>query len=196
MPKTQIHAKICQNQTRLHYLWPWIALGLNPNLFWLVLANVYALSLLSHHLQYVGFPFWETVSMLSHSGSKSGLKQSHLLTIMQYQFSHQCTPSHSAWSESPYAYRKRRRTTPRRCRPKYTPPRNRHRREVRDGEKISAIARTVPEISRLKRNSSALRISKTGSGRGHVTSSYGLSLIHIWRCRRSYACRSRWSPYH
>ena len=25
---------------------------------------------------------------------------------------------------------------------------------------------------------------------------YNLSLIHIWRCRRSYACRSRWSPYH
>ena len=25
---------------------------------------------------------------------------------------------------------------------------------------------------------------------------YWLSLIHIWRCRRSYACRSRWSPYH
>ena len=23
-----------------------------------------------------------------------------------------------------------------------------------------------------------------------------LSLIHIWRCRRSYAYRSRWSPYH
>ena len=23
-----------------------------------------------------------------------------------------------------------------------------------------------------------------------------LSLIHIRRCRRSYACRSRWSPYH
>ena len=23
-----------------------------------------------------------------------------------------------------------------------------------------------------------------------------LSLIHILRCRRSYACRSRWSPYH
>ena len=23
-----------------------------------------------------------------------------------------------------------------------------------------------------------------------------LSLIHIWRCRRSYLCRSRWSPYH
>ena len=26
--------------------------------------------------------------------------------------------------------------------------------------------------------------------------SHHLSLIHIWRCRRSYACRSRWSPYH
>ena len=23
-----------------------------------------------------------------------------------------------------------------------------------------------------------------------------LSLIHIWRCRRLYSCRSRWSPYH
>ena len=25
---------------------------------------------------------------------------------------------------------------------------------------------------------------------------YRLSLIHIWRCRRSTLCRSRWSPYH
>ena len=24
----------------------------------------------------------------------------------------------------------------------------------------------------------------------------GLSLIHIWRCRRITGCRSRWSPYH
>ena len=24
----------------------------------------------------------------------------------------------------------------------------------------------------------------------------GLSLIHIWRCRRDVLCRSRWSPYH
>ena len=23
-----------------------------------------------------------------------------------------------------------------------------------------------------------------------------LSLIHIWRCRRQFLCRSRWSPYH
>ena len=26
--------------------------------------------------------------------------------------------------------------------------------------------------------------------------SHVLSLIHIWRCRRSTLCRSRWSPYH
>ena len=25
---------------------------------------------------------------------------------------------------------------------------------------------------------------------------HGLSLIHIWRCRRYAVCRSRWSPYH
>ena len=25
---------------------------------------------------------------------------------------------------------------------------------------------------------------------------WDLSLIHIWRCRRNSACRSRWSPYH
>ena len=25
---------------------------------------------------------------------------------------------------------------------------------------------------------------------------FGLSLIHIWRCRRYSLCRSRWSPYH
>ena len=43
---------------------------------------------------------------------------------------------------------------------------------------------------------------------GHVTSKFAkcwyhqnplrfiLSLIHIWRCRRSTLCRSRWSPYH
>ena len=29
-----------------------------------------------------------------------------------------------------------------------------------------------------------------------VRSELDLSLIHIWRCRRSTLCRSRWSPYH
>ena len=29
-----------------------------------------------------------------------------------------------------------------------------------------------------------------------VSISHTLSLIHIWRCRRAAACRSRWSPYH
>ena len=28
------------------------------------------------------------------------------------------------------------------------------------------------------------------------TCTCNLSLIHIWRCRRSTLCRSRWSPYH
>ena len=35
---------------------------------------------------------------------------------------------------------------------------------------------------------------KTFQKYGHLPEK--LSLIHIWRCRRSYACRSRWSPYH
>ena len=41
------------------------------------------------------------------------------------------------------------------------------------------------------------------SGRIYCTYSFyneftflDLSLIHIWRCRRSTLCRSRWSPYH
>ena len=29
-----------------------------------------------------------------------------------------------------------------------------------------------------------------------INSIFPLSLIHIWRCRRSTLCRSRWSPYH
>ena len=37
------------------------------------------------------------------------------------------------------------------------------------------------------------------SGAYHLVSrcvAQHLSLIHIWRCRRSTLCRSRWSPYH
>ena len=30
----------------------------------------------------------------------------------------------------------------------------------------------------------------------HNRTIMSLSLIHIWRCRRSTLCRSRWSPYH
>ena len=30
----------------------------------------------------------------------------------------------------------------------------------------------------------------------NLSPSVYLSLIHIWRCRRSTLCRSRWSPYH
>ena len=38
--------------------------------------------------------------------------------------------------------------------------------------------------------------SFVSTAKWHITSPVYLSLIHIWRCRRSYACRSRWSPYH
>ena len=31
---------------------------------------------------------------------------------------------------------------------------------------------------------------------GRTQNLYWLSLIHIWRCRRSTLCRSLWSPYH
>eukprot|EP00826_Nyctotherus_ovalis_P052230 TRINITY_DN6597_c0_g2_i1.p2 TRINITY_DN6597_c0_g2~~TRINITY_DN6597_c0_g2_i1.p2 ORF type:complete len:111 (+),score=13.27 TRINITY_DN6597_c0_g2_i1:989-1321(+) len=40
------------------------------------------------------------------------------------------------------------------------------------------------------------------TSKGHLNSKliqrllYGLSLIHICRCRRLLTCRSRWSPYH
>ena len=37
-------------------------------------------------------------------------------------------------------------------------------------------------------------VTSTCQSRRHCIAA--LSLIHIWRCRRSYACRSRWSPYH
>ena len=30
----------------------------------------------------------------------------------------------------------------------------------------------------------------------HAALAVDLSLIHIWRCRRTPRCRSRWSPYH
>ena len=33
-------------------------------------------------------------------------------------------------------------------------------------------------------------------GRMKLGTAPGLSLIHIWRCRRIERCRSRWSPYH
>ena len=39
-------------------------------------------------------------------------------------------------------------------------------------------------------------LDRTLSLREHLVKTAGLSLIHIWRCRRSTLCRSRWSPYH
>ena len=48
---------------------------------------------------------------------------------------------------------------------------------------------------RLKWSRSSTLLSELISLLKKIPSIY-LSLIHIWRCRRSYACRSRWSPYH
>ena len=60
--------------------------------------------------------------------------------------------------------------------------------------------KTLPSTNTLKPKHSSLRILvrrrkvyDVKDGHGYLL---GLSLIHIWRCRRSYACRSRWSPYH
>ena len=39
-------------------------------------------------------------------------------------------------------------------------------------------------------------IGSQGGGLTFKLSILNLSLIHIWRCRRSTLCRSRWSPYH
>ena len=47
------------------------------------------------------------------------------------------------------------------------------------------VLRAQAEMENLKRRSAK-----------DIESAHKLSLIHIWRCRRSTLCRSRWSPYH
>ena len=52
---------------------------------------------------------------------------------------------------------------------------------------------THPQIPALPgRDSSLFKLAPFR----HLHKSIDLSLIHIWRCRRSTLCRSRWSPYH
>ena len=52
------------------------------------------------------------------------------------------------------------------------------------------FSRTIAVVQEMKTNSP--------TPKSNIISfvSQGLSLIHIWRCRRSTLCRSRWSPYH
>ena len=50
-------------------------------------------------------------------------------------------------------------------------------------------ARNMQTLSVWRRRMSVNRAEKSRQ-------EYSLSLIHIWRCRRSTLCRSRWSPYH
>ena len=47
----------------------------------------------------------------------------------------------------------------------------------------------ITEEKHLTTNLQTLKAEKMSPARA-------LSLIHIWRCRRSTLCRSRWSPYH
>ena len=52
--------------------------------------------------------------------------------------------------------------------------------------KLTFVADLVNLMLNVHKNHTAYY----GQGEG------GLSLIHIWRCRRDPQCRSRWSPYH
>ena len=49
---------------------------------------------------------------------------------------------------------------------------------------------------KIKRNNVLFNRSKISTMTSNLWTITGLSLIHIWRCRRIERCRSRWSPYH
>ena len=57
---------------------------------------------------------------------------------------------------------------------------------------LRGFGRATPHASPCQRAADDVTIKKYST----ITAVSQLSLIHIWRCRRSYACRSRWSPYH
>ena len=50
-------------------------------------------------------------------------------------------------------------------------------------------------LPKIRGNGVATRVGDVYM-RGKCPTYIRLSLIHIWRCRRSTLCRSRWSPYH
>ena len=56
-------------------------------------------------------------------------------------------------------------------------------------ETIYLERRSFQHLERLRKKTIFPTFGKTQEG-------HFLSLIHIWRCRRSTLCRSRWSPYH
>ena len=61
----------------------------------------------------------------------------------------------------------------------------------------NTVMRKLPPIRLLPRPAFQKDWSFTTSAlKKNYSSLYILSLIHIWRCRRSTLCRSRWSPYH
>ena len=73
---------------------------------------------------------------------------------------------------------------------------------IRKGEKILAVGEACLAIfwPALGLNWRTLNTSGFSKEKTLISASavphLHLSLIHIWRCRRNSACRSRWSPYH
>ena len=59
----------------------------------------------------------------------------------------------------------------------------------------TAVFNFLSDISALSVDKSLCE-SNTKGLHCALWSVWRLSLIHIWRCRRSTLCRSRWSPYH
>ena len=58
------------------------------------------------------------------------------------------------------------------------------------------VAETVCALTELSVHNSVRLVWTPGHCGILGNEAADLSLIHIWRCRRSTLCRSRWSPYH
>ena len=59
---------------------------------------------------------------------------------------------------------------------------------------LSQAAKLMKVVANNSR--STVQLIEIELSKAYLHRALRLSLIHIWRCRRSYACRSRWSPYH
>ena len=64
--------------------------------------------------------------------------------------------------------------------------------------RLLQYAHSSSQLFRLRLNYSRVLALRMFEGRPFQVEgpAIRLSLIHIWRCRRSTLCRSRWSPYH
>ena len=66
---------------------------------------------------------------------------------------------------------------------------------IENFQSSSVAGLILPNII-LSQNSSQVTNFSRRKKQGNTKTPDSLSLIHIWRCRRSTLCRSRWSPYH